>query len=224
MESTITSQCFVEQETSLVLDMAGNKLPAGLVIMCKLPPFVIMEDSDIDYVGGDKMEIVYWADDKYFEFLNQQVKELHGERSQGFITSIFRALTSSRHKTRRKQVTGILPSLVTIGLHTPTTLSDTPTSKALVKDVTQAEYVARQPAALEEDPLEEPSPSNEQGESHVADVQQSGKHVPLSCTDAEEHEHLKNHFNEQLNAKILSTFKGLFSNINVNSIQEITIE
>ena len=42
MESTIASLCFVEQETSLVLDMAGNKLPAGSLIMCKLTPFVIM--------------------------------------------------------------------------------------------------------------------------------------------------------------------------------------
>ena len=36
----------------------------------------------------------------------------------------------------------------------------------------------------------------------------------------EEHEHLTNHFNEQLNAKIFNTFKDLFSNVNLNSIQE----
>ena len=65
MESTISAQCFVEQETSLVLGMVGKKLPAGLVIMCKLTPFVIMEDGDIDYVGGGKMEMVCWADDEY---------------------------------------------------------------------------------------------------------------------------------------------------------------
>ena len=87
---------FVEQEAGLVLDMVGNRLPTGLVIMCKLTPFVIMEDGDINYVGGDKMQTVYWADDEYFEFLNQQVKELHMERSQGFITSVFRALMGSR--------------------------------------------------------------------------------------------------------------------------------
>ena len=75
MESTIAAQCFVEEETSLVLDMVGIKLLAGLVKMCKLTPFVIMEGGDIDYVGGGKMEMVYWADDEYFEFPNQQVKE-----------------------------------------------------------------------------------------------------------------------------------------------------
>ena len=36
----------------------------------------------------------------------------------------------------------------------------------------------------------------------------------------EEHEHLTTHFSEQLNAKIFNSFKGLFSNVNVNSIQE----
>ena len=65
MESTIAAQCIVEQDTGLVLDMAGNKLPAGSVIMCKLTAFVIMEDGDIDYVGGSKMEMVYQADNHW---------------------------------------------------------------------------------------------------------------------------------------------------------------
>ena len=171
MEGTIAAQCFVEQKTGLVLDMAGNKLPARSVIMCKLTPFVIMEDGDIDYVGGGKIEMVYQADDKYLKFLDQQIKELHMEKRQGFITSMFRVLTGSRHKTKRKKVTGIPPTLVTIGSHTPATPSDAPTSKTLVEDVTQAEVVARQLAALEEEPTEEPSTNNELGESYVVDVQ-----------------------------------------------------
>ena len=80
-------------DTGLVLDMTVNKLPAESVIMCKLTVFFIMEDSDIDYVGGGKMEMVYQANGYYFEFLDQQVKELCMERSQGSITSVFRALT-----------------------------------------------------------------------------------------------------------------------------------
>ena len=75
--------------------------------MCMLTAFVITEDSDISYLGGGKMEMVYQVDDQYFKFLNQQVKEVHMERSQGFITSVFRALTGSRFQTRRKQLTGI---------------------------------------------------------------------------------------------------------------------
>ena len=81
----------------------------------------------------------------------------HMERSQGFVTSMFRALTGSRCKTRRQQVTWIPPRPVTIGSHTPATLSDAQTSKALAEDVTQDEFVARQLATVEEEPLEEPS-------------------------------------------------------------------
>ena len=58
MESTIAAHCIVEQDTGLVLDMTGNKLPVGSVIMCKLPVIVITEGGDTDYVGGGKMEMV----------------------------------------------------------------------------------------------------------------------------------------------------------------------
>ena len=58
------------------------------------------------------------------------------------------------------------------------------------------------------------------GESYAPQVQQNGKHIPLLCTDVDEHEHFTNHFKEQLNVKILDMFKDLFSNININSIQE----
>ena len=148
LESAMAAQCIVWQDTGLVLDMAGNNLPAGSVIMFKLTTIVITEDGNIDYIGGGKMEMVYQADDWYFEFLNQQVKELHMERSQGLITSIFRALTGSGHKTRRKQVTGILPTPVTIGSHTPTTSINAPASKTLSEDRTHADAVARLPAPV----------------------------------------------------------------------------
>ena len=134
MEITIVAQSFVEQDTGLMLDMEGNKLHTGSVIMCKLIPFVITEDGDIVYVGSGEMETVYQADDKYFQFLNQQVKALHMERSQGFITSMFRALMGSGHKTRRKQVNQIPPTMVVIGSDTPTTPIDSLTSKMLVED------------------------------------------------------------------------------------------
>ena len=77
MDSSITVQCFVERESSLTLDIVGNRLPVGSVIMCNLTPFVIMKDGDINYMGGSKMEMVYWADDEYFEFLDQS----HGKES-----------------------------------------------------------------------------------------------------------------------------------------------
>ena len=61
MESTIATQCVVEQDTGLVLDIMGNKLSTESVIMHTLTAFVIMEEGDIDYVGGGKMEMVYHA-------------------------------------------------------------------------------------------------------------------------------------------------------------------
>ena len=168
MESKIAAQCVVEYKSGLVLDMAGNKLPARSVIMCKLNAF-FTEDGDIDYMRGGKMEMVYQADDQYFEFLHQQVKELHMERSQGFITSILMALTGSRQKTRMRQVTGILPMPVAIGSHTPAATIDAPPSKTPSENVTQAELVARLPApvSLNEEPAEESSTINQPGESYV---------------------------------------------------------
>ena len=139
----LQTSVFVEQEIGLVLVMVGNRLPAGSVIMCKLTPFVIMKDGNINYVGGGKVEVVYQADDEYLEFLNQQVKELHMDRSQEFFTSMFRALTSSRFKTRRRQVTEILPTPVTRESHTLATLTDSLLSKALAEDATQDEFVAK---------------------------------------------------------------------------------
>ena len=86
-----------------------------------------------------------------------------------------------------------------------------PTSKTLAEDVTQAYLVARLPGpvAINEEPMDELSISNQLGESHIADCQVSGKHVPLHCTDVEEHEHITDHFNEQLNTKVFNTFKDL---------------
>ena len=76
--------------------------------------------------------------------------------------------------------------------------------------MTQDDLVASQPATLEEEPMEDPSPNNHLGESYVAEVQWNGKYVPLLCTDMEEYKHLTNLFNKQLNMKILDTFKDLF--------------
>ena len=77
------------------------------------------------------------------------------ERGQGFITSVFRVLTGGRCKTRRKQVTGISPMPVTIGSHTPTTPSDDLTSKILVEEVTQEEFMAGQLTNLKDETIKD---------------------------------------------------------------------
>ena len=88
--------------------------------------------------------------------------------------------------------------------------------------MTQAELVARLPIPVcpNEEPGEESRTQNQLGESRVADVQHNGKHVPFHCTDVDECEHLTNHFSEGLSDKLYNIFKGLFSNINLDSIQE----
>ena len=182
MKGTFSAKGVVEQVAGLVLDMTNNKLPAGSVIMCKFTAFVIKGDGDIDYMGGGKMEMVYHANDQYFKFLNQQVKELHMERSQGFIKSVFRALTGSWCKTRRRQVTGMPPTPVTIGSHTLATSATTPTRENLSKDVTWVEVEARPPTTTKEE-VEDSSNNNQLGWSYVADVQHSGTKAPFHCTD-----------------------------------------
>ena len=72
----VAAKCVVKQDTGLVVDEVGNKLPAKSVMFCKMTPFIITEEGDIDYFMGGKMETVYQADDQYFEFFKEQVREL----------------------------------------------------------------------------------------------------------------------------------------------------
>ena len=53
-------------------------------------------------------------------FFEIQVKELEAERNQSKITIIFRPLTGTRHKTRRRKVTSIPPTPIHPGAANPT--------------------------------------------------------------------------------------------------------
>ena len=75
MDFKVVAKCVIKQDTGLVVDETGNKLPARDVIMCKMTAFVISEDGDIDYLASGKMENVYQVDDQYFEFLENQVRQ-----------------------------------------------------------------------------------------------------------------------------------------------------
>ena len=48
-----------------------------------------------------------------------------------------------------------------------------------------------------------------------------GSNVSTCSLDLEAHENLKSHFNERLNDRVYSTFKELFSKVNVDSIKEV---
>ena len=81
MDFKVTGKCFIKQESGLVIDEAGNKLPAKSLMFCKMTPFGITEEGDINNFTGGKMETIYQADNQFFEFIEGQVKELHVERS-----------------------------------------------------------------------------------------------------------------------------------------------
>ena len=70
------------------------------------------------------MDAIYQADDQYFYFLEEQVRELQGEKSQGIIKSVFQALTGSRHKARMRHVTSIPPTSVMMDTAIPVTATD----------------------------------------------------------------------------------------------------
>ena len=112
--------------------------------------------------------------------------------------------------------------LVTIGSYTPASLVDTPASKTLSEDVTQAELVASQPSPVptNEEPVEESSTNDQLGESYVADVQHYSRYILFHWTNAEACKDLTNHFNQHWSDKVYNTFKDLFNNIYVDSIQE----
>ena len=96
-----------------ILDEAGNKLQVKSVVMCQITPFMIPEEGDIDQFTRGKMEDIYQADDRYFDFLEGQVRELKEEKNQSIVVSMFRALTGIRCRTKIRHVTSIPLTLVT---------------------------------------------------------------------------------------------------------------
>ena len=173
------------------------------------------------------MENVYPTDERYFNFLEDQVKELKAEKNQSNSASMFQALTGSRHRTRRRQVTGIPPM--------PITSESTPVSNLEVVTVTtppelsKTEQIELAPEKLVPVPVVEvhmqPSVNNQlEGsytmEAQVMQVENVSCHTSISSLTLLVHEYLKNNFNELLNDKVYNTFKELFENINIDSMKE----
>ena len=84
-----TGKCFVKQGSGMVTDEAGNKLPVKSILFCKMTPFIITNDGNIDKLKGGKMDVIYQADDQYFDLFEDQVKKLQAEKSQSIITNVF---------------------------------------------------------------------------------------------------------------------------------------
>ena len=104
MDIKAVSKCFIEQGSDLIVDAAGNRIPAKLVIFCNKRPFIITKDGDIDGFAGEEMDVIYQAVGEDLNFFESHVGELDSEGNQSIITSIFRTLTCTRHMTRRSML------------------------------------------------------------------------------------------------------------------------
>ena len=63
------------------------------MVMSQSTPYAVTQEGNIDHFAGGKMEIIYHADSRYSDFLEEQVKELKAEKNQSFLANKFRALT-----------------------------------------------------------------------------------------------------------------------------------
>ena len=55
----------------MVMDKTGNKLPAKSVLFCKMMPFVIIKDGDIDKFEAGQMDAIYQANDQYLHLFEE---------------------------------------------------------------------------------------------------------------------------------------------------------
>ena len=92
MSLKIASKYFIEQGSDLIVDSAGNRIPAKSVIFRKKRAFVISKDGHIDKFTGEETDVIYQATDKDSNFFKAQVRELDVERNQSIITSILEPL------------------------------------------------------------------------------------------------------------------------------------
>ena len=66
MDLKVTGKCFAEQGSGMVFDEAWKKAPVKSILFCKMTPFIITEDGNIDSFESGKMDAIYQADDQYF--------------------------------------------------------------------------------------------------------------------------------------------------------------
>ena len=138
-------------------------------------------------------------------------------------TRQMRNTSTTRHKTRRRQVTGIPPTPMMTGMASPITNTDIPT-------------VTMQPAPVETmlDPsvpetvlsMQLPIVERSQlGASYIINHNQQVCHdntnILVCSSDSNAQENFKSHFNERLNDKINTTFKELFDNTNIDRVSKI---
>ena len=105
---------------------------------------------------------------------SEQVRELKEEKNQSILVSVFRALTGSRHRTRRRQMTGI-PLTPVILESTPAshpivgaaTMQPTPKQEGMEQDESTPDQL--DPTSIVE-VVRQPSVDNQLGESYIMET------------------------------------------------------
>ena len=104
MDLKISSKCFIEQESNIIINSAGKRIPTKSLIFCKKTAFFIIKDRDINKFLREEMDVISQAADEEFNLFKAKVRELDVERNQSILTSLFMTITGTRCKTRGRQV------------------------------------------------------------------------------------------------------------------------
>ena len=150
-------------------------------------------------------------------------KKCKVEKSRSIITSVFQAVTGTRHKNRRRQVTGIPPTPMTMGISSPIVCTDAP---ALTMPPAPVETELKPPTMPESVlPMQLPTTESQLGASYIDNHSQQVAHnntnISVCSSDSDAQENLKSLFDKRLNDKIYTIFKELFSNTNIYTVHKI---
>ena len=186
-----------------------QQAPCRSVLFCRMTSFIITENGNINKFAGGKVDTIYQVNDQYFDLFEEQVKELQAERSQSIITSAFHALTGTRHKTKRRHVTGITPIPLMVGMTSPAIGTGAP---AVAMPPAPVETKLQPPAVSETtSPIQSPTTESQLGASHINSQSQQvvndNSNISVCSLDSEAQQNLKSLFNERLNDKVYTTFK-----------------
>ena len=79
MDLKIAGKCFFEQDSDLIIDSAGIRIPAKLVIFGMKRAVIITEDGDINRFSGEEMDVICQATNEDINFFEAQARELDAE-------------------------------------------------------------------------------------------------------------------------------------------------
>ena len=110
--------------------------------------------------------------------------------------------------------------LLTMGKATPVTATDAQATQMLQVPI-KAIPDPTMPAPVTVIPMQLPMAESQLGGSYINNLQvHNSSNISMCSSDSEIQENLKSHFNNRLSDRIYTTFRELFSNVNIDSVQE----